>query len=227
MTEQTIQFLLCARKRAEPDSWEFPGKQTLKKLFDHGVNTSGDPDVLNVALGSHVDDQGFPIITLSTVNMTLFNRFRQSIRTYNDDPGYIFDTYAKEEFMEKRTVSIYISRRFARFSPQIMLQALINDYPVLCSEYTILHRHIFDENIPGRPKREGDAILILGGPQFLEKMSYFPEEYVFHINAHWRFTIRGGPRKTHSVSSEDIERIARDRNYSREFAKSIIPGITI
>ena len=102
------------------------------------------------------------------------------------------------------------------------MDGLINDYPALHSEYTILHRHTFDENLPGRPKRMGDAILILGGQQFLEKLSVFPEEYVFHINRHWRFTIRGGPRKPHQVTPEELERAAHDITFSREFAKLLV-----
>ena len=56
-----------------------------------------------------------------------------------------------------------------------MMDSLFGDYPEIHSEYTILHRHVFDTNLPGRPKREGDAILVMGGAEFLDKLSHYPE----------------------------------------------------
>ena len=91
------------------------------------------------------------------------------------------------------------------------------------SEYTILHRHTFETNLPGKPKREGDAILILGGEEFLDKLANYPEDFVFHINLHWRFTIRGGPRNPHNVSQDDLDHAAYSLNYSRELSQKISP----
>ena len=153
----------------------------------------------------------------------MFNRFRAEIRNYNEIADVTFDTFARDEFIEKRTASIYIPRRFKCFGPQLTIESLMSDYPGLHSEFVILHRHVFEEDIPGRPKREGDCILIIGGPHFLEKLSFYPEEFVFHINRQWKFTVRGGPRKPHTVTQQELDRAANDLKYSRELSKQIAP----
>ena len=154
--------------------------------------------------------------------MCIRDRFREEIRSY-DAPNHKFDTFAKEEFIEKKTASIYVPRRFSCFGPQMTIESLMEDYPGLHSEFTILHRHVFEENIPGRPKRQGDSILIIGGPFFLERLSYYPEEFVFHINRQWKFTVRGGPRKPHTITQEELEIAAMDLRYSRNLSKKIAP----
>ena len=53
--------------------------------------------------------------------MEVFNRFCQQIRVYAENPEYTYDTFAKQEFIEKKTASIYVSRRFSRFSPQDLM----------------------------------------------------------------------------------------------------------
>ena len=170
-----------------------------------------------------MDDQGFPMIMLSTYNMPVFNRFRAQIRGYQDSPNFLFDTYPKDEFIEKKTASIYVSHRFKCFGPTRMMEALLGAYPGLHAEYTLLHQHTFETNLPGRPDRAGDAILVLGGHHFLDKLSRYPEEFVFHISRRWRFTIKGGPRKPHDVTKYELERAAFDLRFSRELSTRISP----
>ena len=155
--------------------------------------------------------------------MSVFNRFREQIRRFTGNPDCIFDTYAKQDFIEKKTASIYVSHRFKAFGPARMMEALLGAYPGLHTEYMLLHRHVFETNLPGRPDRAGDSILVLGGPHFLEKLSRYPEEFVFHISRRWRFTIKGGPRKQHDVTKFELDRAAFDLKYSRELSKRISP----
>ena len=69
-------------------------------------------DITKVALGHTVDEQGFSLITLSTYNQTIFNQIRENIRNYRGIDGYVLETFSGEEFMEKKTITIYIPRRF-------------------------------------------------------------------------------------------------------------------
>ena len=64
VTEETIQFLLCGRRRDNLDAWEFPGKEIMDKIFEYTIANSRHPELLNVAISSLIDDQGFPVITL-------------------------------------------------------------------------------------------------------------------------------------------------------------------
>ena len=100
---------------------------------------------------------------IRTITTEVFNQIRDGIRAYAELPGHLFDTFAKDDFIEKKTATIYVPKRFARFGHDMLFSALLNDYPGLHSEYTVLHRHVFSDDVPGRPKRKGDAILVCGG----------------------------------------------------------------
>ena len=137
--------------------------------------------------------------------MQIFNDIRAGLRNYEGIPGFTLESFSKQEFVEKKSATIYVPQRFARFGPRRLFRSLVHLYPGLAAKYEIFHKQEFTENLPGRPNRIGDYILVVGGEAFLEKLSRYPERYVFHINAYWRFTIRGGVRNPISVSDDDLE----------------------
>ena len=77
------------------------------------------------------------------------------------------------------------------------------------------------ESTPDRPNRGGDRIMVLESEDMLQKLSLFPEEFMFHVNAHWRITIKGGERHPEPMSAATLARVARDAEYSMEMARTI------
>ena len=63
--------------------------------------------------------------------------------------------------------------------------------------------------------------MVLSGKELLNKLAVFPEEFQFHVNAQWRITIKGGERHAEAISEEDLDRIARSKEYSMEMAQKI------
>ena len=222
---ENIQFLVVMRPNDDVADWAFLDKTTLDKMFDKLLEDIPDhPDLLQVACSANVDDQGFSYVTLNTCNMELFNTFRAGIRAYSEIPGFTLDTFSKAEFAEKKSATIYVPQRFARYGARRLFWTLVHVYPGLAARYEIFHTHVFTENIPGRPKRIGDYILVVGGAEFLDKLANYPEKFVFHLNSFWRFTIRGGNRRPANITDEDIERAAYSLEFSREISHTISPS---
>ena len=155
--------------------------------------------------------------------MEVFNLFRAGIRDYRGIPGHTVDTFSRQEFVEKKSATIYVPKRFARFGPRRLFRTLVHVYPGLAARYEIFHKQEFTENVPGKPNRIGDYILVVGGEPFLEKLARYPEKYVFHINSYWRFTIRGGSRNPVPISADDLDHVARSMEFSRELSETISP----
>ena len=205
-------------------AWTFLDETTLNTVFDSVTDFIDDPDVLQTALSCSVDDQGFSSITLCTRNMEIFNLFRAGIRDYMGIPNFTLDTFSRKEFVQKKSATIYVPRRFARFGPRRLFRTLVHVYPGLAARYELFHKHEFTENLPGKPNRIGDFILVVGGEAFLKKLALYPESYVFHINPYWRFTIRGTDRQLAiPISDEDIEHAAHSLEFSRELSHKISP----
>ena len=158
--------------------------------------------------------------------MEIFHLIRAGIRDYVGIPDFTLDTFSKRKFVQKKSATIYVPRRFARFGPRRLFRTLVHVYPGLAAKYEIFHKHEFTENLPGKPNRVGDFILVVGGEDFLRKLALYPERYVFHINPYWRFTIRGIDRAPHTpISDADIEHAARSLEFSRELSHSISPSV--
>ena len=222
---ENIQFLVAMRPTSDISAWAFLDKATLDKVFDTVMDSIDHIDLLQVVSAPVVDDQGFSFITLNTFNMDIFNTFRAGVRNYSEIPGFTLDTFSKSEFIEKKTATIYVPQRFGRFGARRLFRTLVHVYPGLAARYEIFHRHEFKENIPGRPNHIGDSILVVGGPDFLEKLANYPEKFVFHLNSFWRFTIRGGNRRPTTVTQEDIDRAAFSLEFSREISHTISPSV--
>ena len=221
---ENIQFLVVMRPISDVAAWAFLDKVTLDTMYDKLFDAIPDPDLLQVACSATVDDQGFSYVTLNTCNMELFNAFRAGIRAYSDIPGFTLDTFSKSEFVEQKSATIYVPQRFARYGARRLFRTLVHVYPGLAARYEIYHTHIFKENIPGRPKRIGDYILVVGGEEFMDKLANYPEKFVFHHNSFWRFTIHGGLCRPANITDEEIERAAYSIEFSREISHTISPS---
>ena len=57
-----------------------------------------------------------------------------------------------------------------------------------------MYKHTFTEDLPGKHKRTGDSIIVIGGDEFMNKLSQYPEGQPFYVNDDWSPTIRGGNR---------------------------------
>ena len=211
------------RPKEDTAAWAFLDLRTLTKMYDSIFESIDDPEIFGVPMSATVDDQRFSSITLNTCNMEMFNLFREGIREYTGIPGFTIGTFSRQEFVEKKSATIYVPQRFARFSPRRLFRSLVHFYPGIAARYEIYHKQEFTENIPGRPKRIGDYILVVGGSAFLEKLSRYPEAFVFHINPYWRFTIRGGERNPVPISADDLDHAARSLDFSRKLSETISP----
>ena len=97
---------------------------------------------------------------------------------------------------------------------------LFTFYPELKTGYTMLHRHIYTENMPGKPDRLGDSIVVVGGDDFMKKLEAIPEGFVFHMNSNWKFTIRGGKRSG-NMTKEELDMAAASAAISEEMSAKI------
>ena len=179
-------------------------------MFDKIIDDIDDDDVIKVALSCHVDPEGIATIALSTIDMPIFNQVRNGIAAYTGCTGYVFSTHKKPTFVEKNAATIYIPARHKRYLPKRFWRFFFKEYPALRSTYTVIYQITFTENDPNKPhvNRIGDTILVVGGEDFLAKLSEFDEDHIFTMNAYWRLTIKGGQRKSLSGNSGQIENIA-------------------
>ena len=63
--------------------------------------------------------------------------------------------------------------------------------------------------------------MVLSGPEILAKLALFPERFIFHVNAQWRISIKGGERYPEELSEEELDKIAASAEYSMEVAHRI------
>ena len=201
---QNIHFLVFKRSTTENTPPTFPDDATLQQLFDDVVLSIDDPHVVMVALKAEVDDKGIATIALSTVDMPIFNQIRAGIRSYTGFSGFSFETQTKQTFMLRNTATIYVPVRQKRYIYKPLFNFLFAAYPSLASDYKVIEQVRFTDNTPERPRRKGDTILIVGGSKFLEKLAQFDEDHVFHMNAYWKLTIKGGQRSGGKPNSDPL-----------------------
>ena len=185
--------------------------------------------------------------------MEIFNLIRENIRTYQGIEGHVLETFSREDFLEKTTLSIYVPHRYAgydnlipsqyhifcfafyhliyglqiyywtqllptRYGHRRLFRGLFHDYPGLIAKYRCRHG-ITLEATPARPNRAGDSILIISG-DILKKFALLPENFIFHVNAHWKITIKGGDRTVDPLT--EVEDLARDAELSFSKAKDFL-----
>ena len=217
---QTLQFVVCIRKAEDHQSWQFLDEASLKMVYDSAFEAIDDADLTLVALGYFINPQGFSIINLCTDNMTVFNLFRAKIREYQGVQGYVLETFSSEDYIEKTMISIYVPQKFNNYGHRRFFRGLFRDYPCLTARYKMQYSVVL-ESTPERPNRGGDTIMVLSGDELLHKLAVFPENFMFHVNAHWRATIKGGERHPEPMSDAILERVARDKEFSMETAQRI------
>ena len=217
--EQTLQFIVCIRKKDDHRSWQFLDDKVLDTIYNAAIRID-HVMITKVALGCNVDEQGFSKIMLSTSDMGVFNQIRTNIREYNGIPDMVLETFSREDYLEKITLSLYIPKRFAHFTTRDIFRGLFHDYPGIAASYRVMHLVVL-ENTPLRPHRAGDKIMVVAGDDLLNKISVFPEEFCFHVNAFWRITIKGGERNAEPLSESELAQIESSAAYSQEMARKI------
>ena len=85
---EQVQFLVLMRPHSDITAWSFLDLVSLNTMYDAVMEMIDDVDLLQVACSASVDDEGFSMITLSTINMEVFNLFRAGIRDYTGIPGH-------------------------------------------------------------------------------------------------------------------------------------------
>ena len=217
---QSLQFLVMIRKAEDHQSWQFLDEASLKTVYDAAFNAIDDAELTSVAMGYFINQQKFSIITLSTANMPVFNQFRANIRAYRGVDGYILDTFSSMDYIEKTMLSIYIPKKFDNYIHRRLFRGLFRDYPSIAAPYRMHHCVVLESTLD-RPTRGGDQIMVISGQHFLEKLSLFPENFCFHVNANWRITIKGGERHPEPITEAELARVARDADYSMEMTAKI------
>ena len=127
------------RQTKDIAAWAFLNLQTLNTAYNAVLDTIDDPEMPTVALAATVDDQGFSTITLNTCNMAIFNEITAGLRNYEGITGFTLETFYKQEFIEKKSATIYVPQRFARFGPRRLFRSLVHLYPGLAAKYEIFH----------------------------------------------------------------------------------------
>ena len=56
----------------------------------------------------------------------------------------------------------------------------------------------------------------------MERLKGYSENFVFHVGARWRMTIRGGHRLGQTLSKQDEEAIAKSPTFSSEFSRKLM-----
>ena len=97
-------------------------------------------------------------------------------------------------FMKRNAATIYVAKRHRRYIHRRLFREIFRERPALFSNYTFFHKFTFTEDIPGKPRRKDDSIIVVGGDEFMEKLAQFPEDEKFFVNDDWSPTIRGGNR---------------------------------
>ena len=135
---------------------------------------------------------------LSTVNLALLNMIRHAIRSYQGHDGYKFETYAKSAFVKKYGLTMYIPKDMADYATARILRTLAYKYPALRCKMRAVHKTVFTSDPPNHPpgkrSRVGDAIILLDGPDLLERVQQFPADFKFFLNDGFSVTLQGGVR---------------------------------
>ena len=81
-----------------------------------------------------------------------------------------------------------------------------------------------DDWTPGRRSRIGDAVAVFTGPEFLDRISKYSEDTVFHLSKRWRITIKGGRRVSDGDLQSEAERSSAQ--FSPHFARDLMANLS-
>ena len=178
--------------------WTFPDKDVLQTLFTYVKRACDHDQIMEVAQWIRVDAAKVATIMLSSVNINLMNLVRHAIRSYQGHPGHKFETYAKSAFVKKYGLTMYIPKDMADYTTSRILRSLAYKYPALRCKMRAVHKTVFTSDPPNHPpgkrSRVGDAIILLDGPDLLERVQQFPADFKFYLNDGFSITLQGGVR---------------------------------
>ena len=183
--------MICARND-DSREWFSPTDDQLQEMYDAVHENVHHDDSMLVGLNAFTDQNDICCVCLSTINMPVFNTFRQLIRDYVGLDGYIWETFSKMAFMKPNAATIYVAKRNRRYIHRRLFREIFRNSPRLLCDYIYMYKHTFNEDLPGKPKRKGDSIIVIGGEDFMDKLSRFPEGQSFYVNDDWSPMIRGG-----------------------------------
>ena len=110
-------------------------------------------DSMLVGLNAFTDQNDICCVCLSTINMPVFNTFRQLIREYVGLDGYIWETFSKMAFMKRNAATIYVAKWNRRYIHRRLFREIFRNTPNFLCDYIYMYKHTFTEDLPGKPKR--------------------------------------------------------------------------
>ena len=131
--------------------------------------------------------------------------------------------------MKQNAVTIYVTKQNKVYVPEAMIRFLFDRYPEMRCDTKFLYMKTFTDNrddwTPGKRSRIGDAIAVFTGPDFLERISRYSKDFVFHLSKRWRITIKGGRRVN------DGDGVQNDANqssaqFSETFARKLMANLS-
>ena len=78
---------------------------------------------------------------------------------------------------------------------------------------------------PGKKSRIGDAIAVYTGPELLERISRYSEDFVFKLSKRWKITIKGGRRNADAeLRQNDME--SSSATFTTKFARDLMANLS-